>query len=40
VKDIAKKANSMSGADLENVINESAYFCIRANRKVIIDEDL
>jgi ATP-dependent Zn protease len=36
----AKKSDSFSGADLENLVNESAYICIHKNKEVIQGEDL
>lgn len=30
----------MSGADLESVVNESAYLCIKNNRQVITEQDV
>lgn len=30
----------MSGADLENITNESAYICISRKKAVIVDQDL
>jgi len=38
--DIALKSEGMSGADLENITNESAYCCIHHSHTAITDEDL
>ncbi len=37
---IAKRTPGFSGADLENVLNESAILAVRANRDVIMLEDI
>ena len=37
---IAKRTPGFSGADLENVLNESAILAVRANREVITLEDI
>ena len=40
INEIASKSEGLSGADLENVTNESAYCCIHHNHPAITDEDL
>jgi ATP-dependent 26S proteasome regulatory subunit len=40
VAQIAKKSDGFSGADLENVVNESAYICIHKNREEVVDDDI
>ncbi|EAS05449.2 ATP-dependent metalloprotease FtsH (macronuclear) [Tetrahymena thermophila SB210] len=40
LQDIASKSEGLSGADLENVTNESAYNCIHKERDMINDEDI
>lgn len=37
---IARQADKYSGADLENIVNESAYVCVQKVRDIIVDEDL
>lgn len=32
LKEIAKVTKGMSGADIESIVNESAYICIKDNR--------
>ncbi|MDE6189625.1 MAG: ATP-dependent zinc metalloprotease FtsH [Clostridia bacterium] len=39
-KTLARMTSGFSGADLENLLNESAILAARANRKVIIMEDI
>lgn len=40
IEDIARKAEGFSGADLENIVNESAYMCVRSDRDKIENIDL
>jgi ATP-dependent 26S proteasome regulatory subunit len=40
VEEIARKTEGFSGADLENIVNESAYMCVRSDRDKIDDSDL
>lgn len=40
VKKIASVTNGFSGADLENLVNESAYIAVNKKEKIISDEDL
>ncbi|KAL4427257.1 hypothetical protein ABPG74_011493 [Tetrahymena malaccensis] len=40
LQEIARKSEGLSGADLENVTNESAYNCIHKDRDMINDEDI
>ncbi|KRW99957.1 P-loop containing nucleoside triphosphate hydrolase [Pseudocohnilembus persalinus] len=37
---IAQQSQNFSGADLESVVNESAYICIKDNRQEISNDDL
>lgn len=37
---IADDSNNFSGADLENVVNESAYCAVKNSEKFINDQDL
>lgn len=38
--EIAKKTVGFSGADLENVLNEAAIYCVNNGRKIISKEDI
>ena len=40
LKEIAKNTVGFTGADLENLLNESAIKAVRENRQYIIDEDI
>lgn len=40
IKQISLKSKGYSGADLENIVNESAYIAIQNKRNVVINEDL
>lgn len=40
MKEIALKAKAYSGADLENIVNESAYIAIQNKRNVIEGKDV
>ncbi len=40
LKDIARGTTGFSGADLENLLNESALHAVRAGRKEVTNEDL
>lgn len=31
LEDIGKKSNNLTGADIENIVNESSYLAIREN---------
>ncbi len=37
---LAKRTPGFSGADLENVLNEAAILAVRANREIVVMEDL
>ncbi len=37
---IAHKSEGFSGADMENIANESAYMAVDENREFINDEDI
>ena len=37
---LAVETEGYSGADLENIVNESAYICIQNGRDVIQDRDI
>ncbi len=37
---IAEGTNGLSGADMENIVNECAYVCVQNNRNIIEDSDL
>ncbi len=39
-KILARMTSGFSGADLENLLNEAAILAARANRKVIVMEDI
>ena len=40
MKEIAKNTKGYSGADLENIVNESAYIAIQNKRNIIENKDL
>ncbi|KAL4464409.1 hypothetical protein ABPG72_010896 [Tetrahymena utriculariae] len=40
LQEVASKSEGLSGADLENITNESAYNCIHKSRDMINDEDV
>lgn len=40
VKEIAAKSKGYSGADLENIVNESAYIAIQNKRNIVEGKDL
>lgn len=40
MKQISVKSKGYSGADLENIVNESAYIAIQNKRNVVINDDL
>lgn len=40
MKNIAYATNGFSGADLENLVNESAYIAVNKKEKLICNEDL
>lgn len=40
LKEIAKLCVGMSGADLQNVLNEAAIFCARKKKSIIEMEDV
>ncbi len=37
---VATQTNGYSGADMENIVNESAYTCISNQHRAILNEDL
>ena len=40
MKEIAAKSKGYSGADLENIVNESAYIAIQNKRNIVEGKDL
>eukprot|EP01017_Pseudomicrothorax_dubius_P018842 TRINITY_DN2076_c0_g1_i2.p1 TRINITY_DN2076_c0_g1~~TRINITY_DN2076_c0_g1_i2.p1 ORF type:complete len:351 (-),score=78.76 TRINITY_DN2076_c0_g1_i2:195-1247(-) len=40
IAEVAMKTDKFSGADLENIVNESAYIAVSKNREFVTDEDL